>query len=79
MGVYAVHIIPGETSWVIICSRNSISRGSFTYDQAEDALRVTVKPRSIQNYEVLSYGLRRPETQFCRDHHALGKGSARPK
>src|SRR6266567_8747328 len=42
-GVYGLHMIPGETSWVVIFSRNSTSWGSFTYDEAEDALRVTVK------------------------------------
>src|SRR5919205_2939084 len=54
-GVYGLHMIPGETSWVVIFSRNSTSWGSFTYDQAEDALRVTVKPQAIENHEALSY------------------------
>jgi hypothetical protein len=54
-GVYGLHMIPGETSWVVIFSRNSTSWGSFTYDKAEDALRVTVKPRTIENCEALSY------------------------
>jgi hypothetical protein len=54
-GIYGLHMIPGETSWVVILSRNSTSWGSFTYDKAEDALRVTVKPRGIVNQEALSY------------------------
>src|SRR5918911_2693661 len=54
-GVYGLHLIPGETSWVVIFSRNSTSWGSFTYDKAEDALRVTVKPQAIENREALSY------------------------
>ncbi|HEX8096838.1 MAG TPA: DUF2911 domain-containing protein, partial [Pyrinomonadaceae bacterium] len=54
-GVYGLHLIPGETSWVVIFSKNSTSWGSFTYDKAEDALRVTVKPQSIENHEALSY------------------------
>ena len=54
-GVYGLHLIPGETSWVVIFSKNSTSWGSFTYDQAEDALRVTVKPQAIPNHEALSY------------------------
>jgi tetratricopeptide (TPR) repeat protein len=54
-GVYGLHLIPGETSWVIIFSKNSTSWGSFTYDKAEDALRVTVKPQAIENHEALSY------------------------
>src|SRR6266536_3185743 len=35
-GVYGLHMIPGETFWVVIFSKNSKSWGSFTYDEAED-------------------------------------------
>jgi tetratricopeptide (TPR) repeat protein len=54
-GIYGLHFIPGETSWIVIFSKNSTSWGSFTYNQAEDALRVTVKPQAIEHREVLSY------------------------
>lgn len=60
-GVYGLHLIPGETSWVVIFSRNSTSWGSFTYDKAEDALRVTVKPQVIENREALSYDFDEPK------------------
>src|SRR5260370_4341536 len=36
-GIYGLHMIPGENSWIIIFSYNSTSWGSFTYDQIEDA------------------------------------------
>jgi hypothetical protein len=54
-GVYGLHMIPGETSWIVIFSKNSSSWGSFTYDKGEDALRVTVKPQAIENQEALRY------------------------
>ena len=54
-GVYGLHMIPGETSWVVILSKNSTSWGSFTYDKAEDALRVNVTPQSAENQDVLTY------------------------
>jgi tetratricopeptide (TPR) repeat protein len=60
-GVYGLHLIPGETSWVVIFSKNSTSWGSFTYDKAEDALRVTVKPQTIENHEALSYDFEDPK------------------
>ena len=60
-GVYGLHMIPGETSWVVILSNNSTSWGSFTYDKAEDALRVNVKPQAIENREVLSYDFDDPK------------------
>jgi tetratricopeptide (TPR) repeat protein len=60
-GVYGLHLIPGETSWVVIFSKNSTSWGSFTYDKAEDALRVTVQPRAVENQEALSYDFDDPK------------------
>jgi len=58
-GIYGLHMIPGE-DWIIIFSRNSTSWGSFTYDQAEDALRINVAPRTTQNQEALTYGFDDP-------------------
>jgi hypothetical protein len=60
-GVYGLHMIPGETSWVVIFSKNSTSWGSFTYDKAEDALRVTVKPQTIENHEALTFDFDDPK------------------
>ena len=54
-GTYGLHMIPGENEWTVILSKNSTSWGSFTYDQAEDALRVTVKPQSTDFHEALTY------------------------
>jgi Protein of unknown function (DUF2911) len=54
-GRYGLHMIPGENEWTVIFSRNSTSWGSFTYDQAEDALRVTVKPQTTDFHEALTY------------------------
>jgi tetratricopeptide (TPR) repeat protein len=54
-GVYGLHMIPGETEWTIIFSKNSTSWGSFTYDQSEDALRVTVKPNATDFHDALTY------------------------
>src|SRR5712671_7531969 len=54
-GTYGLHMIPGESEWTVIFSRNSTSWGSFTYDQVEDALRVTVKPQAAEFHEALTY------------------------
>jgi tetratricopeptide (TPR) repeat protein len=60
-GVYGLHLIPGESSWVVIFSKNSTSWGSFTYDKNEDALRVNVKPQAVENREALSYDFDDPK------------------
>ena len=54
-GTYGLHMIPGENEWTVIFSKNSTSWGSFTYDQAEDALRVKVKPQTAEFHEALTY------------------------
>src|SRR5271154_2412341 len=54
-GTYGLHMIPNENEWTIIFSKNSTSWGSFTYDQAEDALRVTVKPQPTDFHDALTY------------------------
>jgi tetratricopeptide (TPR) repeat protein len=48
-------MIPNADEWTIIFSRNSTSWGSFTYNQAEDALRVNVKPQSADMHNALTY------------------------
>lgn len=54
-GVYGLHMIPGENEWTVIFSHASTSWGSFTYKQAEDALRVTVKPQPADMHNALTY------------------------
>lgn len=54
-GTYGLHMIPAENEWTVIFSKNSTAWGSFTYNQAEDALRVTVKPQAAEMKEALLY------------------------
>ena len=54
-GTYGLHMIPAADQWTVIFSKNSTSWGSFTYDEKEDALRVTVKPQTGEFEEALAY------------------------
>ena len=54
-GTYGLHMIPGEDQWTIIFSKMHTAWGSFSYDQAEDALRVTVKPETTDLHNALAY------------------------
>jgi tetratricopeptide (TPR) repeat protein len=54
-GRYGLHMLAGEREWTVIFSKNSSSWGSFSYDPAEDALRVTVKPDKAPYREWLAY------------------------
>lgn len=55
-GSYGFHIIPSESEWTLIFSKNHTSWGSFFYDEREDALRIKVKPAAAANAEWLTYG-----------------------
>src|SRR5262249_24780398 len=54
-GTYGLHMIPGESQWTVIFSKNSTAWGSFTYKQAEDALRVNVKSQPSELHDALAY------------------------
>lgn len=54
-GIYGLHMIPTADSWTVIFSKMASAWGSYTYSQAEDALRVTVKPRPNEMEEALEY------------------------
>lgn len=54
-GSYGLHMIAGPEEWTIIFSRNHTSWGSYSYDPAEDALRVTVRPSAGDYHEWLTY------------------------
>lgn len=62
-GRYGLHFVPGPERWTVIFSKNSTSWGSFFYDAAEDALRVTVTPSRAEHAEWLTYEFtdRRPD------------------
>jgi hypothetical protein len=54
-GVYGLHMIPTAETWTVIFSKMANAWGSYTYNQAEDALRVTVKPQPIEMEEALEF------------------------
>jgi len=54
-GIYGLHMIPGQDQWTVIFSKEHQAWGSFTYTQADDALRITVKPQASEMHEALTY------------------------
>ena len=54
-GTYGLHMIPNKDEWTVIFSKNATSWGSFSYDEKEDALRVTVKPHVAEPTEYVTY------------------------
>ena len=54
-GTYGLHMIPNEDQWTVIFSKMHTAWGSFSYDEKEDALRVTVKPQATSLHNALVY------------------------
>ncbi|HNP18750.1 MAG TPA: DUF2911 domain-containing protein [Fulvivirga sp.] len=62
-GKYALFTIPGEKEWVIIINKNAKQWGAYDYKEADDVLRVSVKPTKAKSFvetfkiEVLADGV----------------------
>lgn len=54
-GSYGLFMIVDPNEWTVIFSKNHTSWGSYTYDPAEDALRVKAKPAKSEYHEWLTY------------------------
>jgi DUF2911 family protein len=55
-GTYGLHMIPNPDKWTVIFSKMAVAWGSYSYSQAEDALRVDVTPRQLaEPEEALDY------------------------
>ena len=57
-GSYGLFTIPGENEWTIIFNTNSKGWGSFEYKEAEDVVRLKVKPEiTSTNTETFTIGV----------------------
>jgi hypothetical protein len=54
-GSYSLHTIPGRDQWTVIFNKTANQWGSYSYDQAQDALRVTAKPERAEFREWLMF------------------------
>src|ERR1700686_928406 len=54
-GTYSLHTIPGRDQWTLIFNKVADQWGSFKYDAAQDALRVTARPEKSAFHEWLTF------------------------
>lgn len=54
-GSYSLHVIPTAAEWTLIINKDAGQWGSFSYKEADDALRVSIKPEKADFRESLSY------------------------
>ena len=55
-GKYSIHMIPSKKDWIVIFNKVSDGWGSYDYDEAEDALRLTVTPVAAPFEEWMRFG-----------------------
>jgi len=55
-GKYSIQMIPSEKDWIVIFNKVSEGWGSYDYNEAEDALRVTVTPVTAPFEEWMRFG-----------------------
>jgi hypothetical protein len=54
-GSYSFFVIPTKNSWTVIFNKVASQWGAFEYNEAEDALRIEVKPEEGNFQEWLAY------------------------
>lgn len=54
-GNYSLHTLPTATEWTIIFNKVANQWGSYNYNEAEDALRVKVKPMASSHVERMQF------------------------
>ncbi|TAM53585.1 MAG: DUF2911 domain-containing protein [Acidobacteria bacterium] len=54
-GTYGLFTIPGKDEWTIIFNKGAKQWGAYQYKQAEDVLRIKVKPREAPFRELLTF------------------------
>lgn len=63
-GIYGLHMLPQkDAEWIVILSKDHDSWGSFYYDKANDACRISVTPKSGPRTELLTYAFETADPQ----------------
>ena len=65
-GTYSLHTIPGRDQWTLIFNKAANQWGSYAYDAAQDALRVTAKPERADFREWLTFDITDMTTDTAR-------------
>jgi hypothetical protein len=56
-GTYSLHAIPAKAEWTVIFNKDAKQWGSYNYKEADDALRIKVKPEAGEMKEWLTFSI----------------------
>ena len=59
-GSYSLFMIPSQSQWTVVFNKFTDGWGTYSYDQSEDVLRVTVTPQPAEMQERLGYTFDEP-------------------
>lgn len=65
-GLYSLHTIPNATEWTVIFNSVAEQWGSYSYDEAKDALRVKVKPEPADHREWMTFEINEMTTDTAK-------------
>ena len=65
-GTYSLHTIPGRDQWTVIFNKAANQWGSYAYDAAQDALRITAKPERADFREWMTFDITDMTTDTAR-------------
>ena len=55
-GKYSIHMIASEKEWTVIFNKKNADWGSYSYDEKEDILRLSITPVAASHQEWLTFG-----------------------
>jgi len=61
-GSYSFFVIPSDKEWIVIFNKTADQWGAFEYNEAEDALRLKIKPVNNSFHEWLLYSFTEMKT-----------------
>ncbi len=65
-GIYSLHTIPTPSQWTIIFNSVAEQWGSYSYDPAKDALRITATPEVAEHREWLQFEIPEMTTDVAK-------------
>jgi hypothetical protein len=65
-GTYSLHTVPGREEWTVIFNSVADQWGSYSYDAANDKLRVKVKPQQAEFREWLGFDVNEMTTDTAK-------------
>jgi hypothetical protein len=65
-GTYGLFTIPGKNEWTVVFNKGAKQWGAYEYKQADDVLRVQVKPQAAEFHELMTFSFPAVSTESAQ-------------